>query len=57
MNKRINYISHLFITSSVYKVLVDINIGPTDAKNIIDAIEKGINHANAYDEELNKGVK
>jgi hypothetical protein len=57
MNKRINYISHLFITSSVYKVLVDINIGPTDAKNIIDAIEKGIDHANAYDEELNKGVK
>jgi len=24
---------------------------------VIDAIEKGIDHANAYDEELNKGVK
>jgi len=57
MDKRINHISHLFITTSVYKVLVDINIGPTDAKKIIDAIENGINQANAYDEELNRGIK
>ena len=57
MDKRINHISHLFITTSVYKVLVDINIGPTDAKKIIDAIENGINQANAYDKELNRGIK
>ncbi len=57
MDKRINHISHLFITTSVYKVLVDIDVRPTDAKKIIDAIEKGINQANAYDEELNRGVK
>ena len=49
---RINYVSHLFITSSVYKVLVDIDIKPTDAKKIIDAIESGIKSANAYDETL-----
>ena len=57
MDKRVNYVSQLFITSSVYKVLVDTNIGPTDAKKIIEAIEKGVNPANAYDEEMKRGVK
>ena len=57
MDKRVNYVSQLFITSSVYKVLVDTNIGPTDAKKIIEEIEKGVNHANAYDEEMKRGVK
>ncbi len=51
---RINHVSHLFITTSVYKVLVDTDVKPSDAKKIIDAIESGINNANAYDEMLQR---
>ena len=40
---RINHVSHLFITSSVYKALVETDIKPTDKKKIIDAIERASN--------------
>lgn len=57
MERRINYISQLHITSSVYKAMIGINLSPHEAKQIIQAIEVGVNAANAYDESLNKGVE
>lgn len=54
MEKRINYVSHLHITASVYKALIKINISSYEAKQIIEAIEQGIDSANSYDETLKR---
>ena len=52
--RRINYVSHLHITTSVYKAMVKLNISSYEAKEIINAIEEGVNSANSYDEQLRR---
>lgn len=52
--RRINYVSHLHITASVYKAMVKLHISPFEAKQIINAIEEGISSANSYDQQLRR---
>jgi len=52
MNKRVNYVSQLFITTEVYKVAIEENLMPSTSKAILDAIELGIKKANFYDNEI-----
>ena len=53
-NRRINYVSHLHITASVYKAMVKLHISPYETKQIIEAIQQGVNSANSYDEQLRR---
>lgn len=53
-NRRINYVSHLHITASVYKAMVKLHISPFEAKEIINAIQDGVNSANSYDQQLRR---
>ena len=52
--RRIDYVSHLHITASVYKAMVKLHISPFEAKQIINAIEEGISSANSYDQQLRR---
>lgn len=52
--RRIDYVSHLHITASVYKAMVKLHISPFEAKEIINAIQDGVNSANAYDLQLKR---
>ncbi len=52
MQKRINYVSQLFITTEVYRVAIEENLMPSTSKAILDAIELGIEKANFYDKEI-----
>lgn len=52
MQKRINYVSQLFITTEVYKVAIKEDLMPSTSKAILDAIELGIKKANFYDNEI-----
>ena len=54
MEKRVNYISQLHITVAVYKAMIGLNLSPYETKGIIEAIETGINSANAYDLQLKR---
>jgi len=56
MQKRINYVSQLFITTELYKVIIEQNLSPSNTKALIEAIENGVEKANKYDAEL-QGVK
>ena len=52
--RRIDYVSHLHITASVYKAMVKLHISPFEAKEIINAIQDGVNSANSYDQQLRR---
>jgi len=52
MNKRINYVSQLFITNEFYKVAIQENLMPSTTKALLDAIELGVKKANFYDNEI-----
>ena len=52
MKKRINNVSQLFITTEIYRVIIDQNMSPSNTKAIIDAIETGVEKANKYDADL-----
>tara|TARA_B100000073_G_C23560983_1_gene504103 strand:- start:85 stop:366 length:282 start_codon:yes stop_codon:yes gene_type:complete len=52
MNKRINYVSQLFITNEFYKVATQENLMPSTTKALLDAIELGVKKANFYDNEI-----
>ena len=41
MNKRVNYVSQLFITNEFYKVATQENLMPSTTKALLDAIELG----------------
>tara|TARA_R100001463_G_scaffold38637_4_gene82847 strand:+ start:3790 stop:4008 length:219 start_codon:yes stop_codon:yes gene_type:complete len=56
MKKRINNVSQLFITTELYKVIIEQNLSPSNTKALIEAIENGVEKANKYDAEL-QGVK
>lgn len=57
MDNRINYVSQLHITASVYKAMVALHISSFEAKEIIKAIEQGVNKANAYDKMLKRELE
>lgn len=52
MNKRVNYVSQLFITNEFYKVAIQENLMPSTTKALLDAIELGVKKANFYDNEI-----
>lgn len=52
MNKRVNYVSQLFITNEFYKIAIQENLMPSTTKALLDAIELGIKKANFYDNEI-----
>lgn len=52
MNKRINYVSQLFITNEFYKIAIQENLMPSTTKALLDAIELGVKKANFYDNEI-----
>ena len=52
MDKRVNYVSQLFITNEFYKVAIQENLMPSTTKALLDAIELGVKKANFYDNEI-----
>ena len=52
MDKRVNYVSQLFITNEFYKVVIQENLMPSTTKALLDAIELGVKKANFYDNEI-----
>ena len=42
MDKRVNYVSQLFITNEFYKVAIQENLMPSTTKALLDAIELGV---------------
>ena len=52
MDKRVNYVSQLFIVNEFYKVAIEENLMPSTTKALLDAIELGVKKANFYDSEI-----
>ena len=52
MDKRVNYVSQLFITNEFYKVAIQENLMPSTTKALLDAIELGVKKANFYDNKI-----